>query len=102
MDDADSIDLSDNDEFMLDAEITAANVVQDAISMALAEDDSNSNLPTITTNIDLSPLSDELANFDGNKFGEDLLNKSGKDDFEKIYLNIGKYLFLNVMSFTHI
>ncbi|CAF1230767.1 unnamed protein product [Rotaria sp. Silwood1] len=81
MDDADSIDLSDNDEFMLDVEITAANV-QDAINMALAEDDnSNSNL---ATNIDLPPLSDELINFDGNKFGEELLYKIEHDNIEKI------------------
>ncbi|CAF4308834.1 unnamed protein product, partial [Rotaria sp. Silwood2] len=81
MDDADSIDLSDNDEFMLDVEITPANV-QDAINMALAEDDnSNSNL---TTNIDLPPLSDELINFDGNKFGEELLYKIENDNIEKI------------------
>lgn len=75
MDDADSIDFSDNDEFMLDVEVTAENV-QDAINMALAEDDSNSNLPTTITNIDLPPISDELMNFDGNKFGEDLLTKN--------------------------
>ncbi|CAF3830251.1 unnamed protein product, partial [Rotaria sp. Silwood1] len=81
MDDADSIDLSDNDEFMLDVEITAANF-QDAINMALAEDDnSNSNL---ATNIDLPPLSDELINFDGNKFGEELLYKIEHDNIEKI------------------
>ncbi|UJR10060.1 hypothetical protein I4U23_014282 [Adineta vaga] len=80
MDDADSIDLSDTDEFMLDIEINPANI-QDAINMVLAEDDSNSNLPTITTNIDLPPLSDELINFDGNKFGEELLQKT---DLEKI------------------
>ncbi|CAF1204742.1 unnamed protein product [Rotaria sordida] len=81
MDDADSIDLSDNDEFMLDVEITAANV-QDAINMALADDDnSNSNL---TTNVDLPQLSDELINFDGNKFGEELLFKIDNDNIEKI------------------
>jgi hypothetical protein len=80
MDDVDSIDLSDNDEFMLDVELTAANV-QDAINMALAEDDSNSNLPTITTNIDLPPISDELIHFDENKFGEELLNKNDLEKF---------------------
>ena len=70
MDDDDSIDLSDTDEFMLDIEINPANV-QDVINMALADDDSNSNLPTtITTTTDLAPISDELLNFDGNKFGE--------------------------------
>ena len=83
MDDADSIDLSDNDEFMLDVEITAASV-QDAINMALAEDESNSNLPVITAQIDLPVLSDELMNFDGNKFGEELVNKFGHEDIEKI------------------
>ncbi|CAF3756931.1 unnamed protein product [Rotaria socialis] len=81
MDDADSIDLSDNDEFMLDVEITAANV-QEAINMALAEDD-NSN-SSLTTNIDLPPISDELINFDGNKFGEELLHKTEYDSMEKI------------------
>jgi hypothetical protein len=83
MDDADSIDLSDNDEFMLDVEITTANV-QDAINMALVEDESNSNLPLITTNNDLPSLSDELINFDGNKFGEELLHQFEQDNFEKI------------------
>jgi len=72
MDDADSIDLSDNDEFMLDVEIIPANV-QESLNMALAEDDNNSNSTTITNNIDLPPISDELINFDGNKFGEELL-----------------------------
>jgi hypothetical protein len=81
MDDADSIDLSDTDEFMLDVELTSTNNVQDAINMALAEDDSNSN---VTTNIDLPPLSDELINFDGNKFGEELLTKIENDNIEKI------------------
>lgn len=81
MDDTDSLDLSDNDEFMLDVEITAANV-QDAINMALAdEDNSNSNL---TTNIDLPPVADELIGFDENKFGEELLTKSQNEDLEKL------------------
>lgn len=84
MDDVYSTDLSDNDEFMLDVEITAANV-QDAINMVLADDDnSNSN---ITTNIDLPPISDELVSFDGNKFGEELLRKSDYDDIHVALTN---------------
>ena len=83
MDDADSIDLSDNDEFMLDVEITAASV-QDAINMALAEDESNSNLPLTSTSIDLPPISDELMKFDGNHFGEELLHQSDKENFKKL------------------
>lgn len=82
-DDADSIDMSDNEEFMIDIELTAANV-QDALNMALAEEESNSNLPAVTTSVDLPPLSDELLNFDGNKFGEELLNKFEKTDLEKL------------------
>ena len=56
-DDVDSIDLSDNDKFMLDVEIDPASV-QDIINMGLAEDDSHSQQSqAITTNIDLPPLS---------------------------------------------
>ncbi|CAF0909766.1 unnamed protein product [Adineta ricciae] len=80
MDDDDSIDLSDTDEFMLDIEINPANI-QDVINMASADDDSNSKLPAVTTTTDLAPISDELLNFDGNKFGEELLQKA---DLEKV------------------
>lgn len=84
MDDADSIDLSDTDEFMLDVELTAASV-QDAINMAMAEESNNSNLPAAATSIDLPPVSDELMNFDGNKFGEELLKQSDSKDLEKVF-----------------
>lgn len=87
MDDADSIDLSDNDEFMLDVELTPASI-QDAINMAIAEENNHGHLSTVTTTttttIDLPPLSDEVINFDGNQFGEDLLKKFEHENFEKV------------------
>ena len=79
MDDADSIDMSDNDEFMLDVDLTAASV-QDVINMALAED---GNHLTTTTTIDMPPPSDEVLNFDGYQFGQELLRHAGEKDFEK-------------------
>lgn len=78
MDDADSIDMSDNDEFMLDVDLTPASV-EDVINMASADE---SNHATTTANIDLPPPSDEVLNFDGNKFGLELLNHAGQKDFE--------------------
>ena len=84
MDDTDLNDFSDSDEFMLDVEIAAGNV-QDAVNMTLVDDDSNSDLATpIAANTDLPPLSDELINFNGNKFGEELLKKTEIDDLESL------------------
>jgi len=83
MDDIDSIEMSDDDEFILDVELTEASV-QDAINMALADEESNSTQPAVTTNMDIPPVSDELLNFDGNQFGEDLLKYFEKDTFEKV------------------
>ena len=86
MDDVDSISASDNDEFMLDVELTADNV-QDVIDMALADEHSHhhhhQHQHQVTTDIDLPPLSDATLNFDGDKFGLELLEYAKNDQFEK-------------------
>jgi len=97
MDDNDSIDMSDNDEFILDVDLTAANV-QDVINFALAEEGNHSPLsPSATTTtttstaaanasilIDLPPPSEEVMKFDGNQFGFELLKHADQNDLSDV------------------
>lgn len=72
MDDNDSIYASDNDEFMLEIGVTAADV-EEVVSMALVAEQ-NRNFTPKPANVELPTPSDELINFDGNQFGLELMN----------------------------
>ncbi|CAF0746585.1 unnamed protein product [Didymodactylos carnosus] len=71
MNDTDSADMSDDDDFGLDNDLTTAN--------------SNEQTPIIiedlTTAIDIS-VPEELQQFDSSKFAQDLLSKVGTSDFQ--------------------
>ena len=81
MDDANGSDMSDNDEFMLDIELTADDV-EDVMHMALGIEE-NRQAP-IPMAIDLPTPTDESISFDGNQFGHELLKYAGHDDFQKV------------------
>ena len=106
MDDNESIDMSDSDEFILDVDLTAENL-QDAINTVLAEEDhqplSSPAATTASALIDLPPPSEEALKFDGTQFGFELLKLADQADLvDRLYEHWRRFVPQCFLFHTHL